>query len=791
MSPADRGPVSDAGADGAAALLDGAGRVVWWSSAAEELLGWTGAEATSLTAADLLGIARPTEGGPDPARGLPDRRLRVRLRHRSGRSVPADVRVAAAHSSDRVLALAWPRAAADAARRDGDLGRSLLAQNGAGVAEFDRDLRLVRSNAAFDALRPEGAEADWLIAADAEGRSSARAILAGVAEHRSPVIGVDCRVGPADADLTVSLTCFPVDDARGRPVGVAAAVGDVTAWLRANRRLADAYRQAFEIGESLDVVHVARDLVEVLVPGLADMACVDFPDDVLQGRDPVLGYPGAEASRPRRVAVKSVSGTWPVEMVQPGEPIPLPPNDESTVAVGGVRVFDAATGRAAVGDDPHLMARMMPEDMHSALGCPLYHRARLFGYVLAYRTHTPEPYDDADVKLMQDLCDRTAAMLDHAFRFIREHRTALALQQSLLPPAVTTSAAAETSGIYLPASGSVSVGGDWFDALPLSSMRIGLVVGDVIGHGLQATATMARLRTAVQTLADLDLPPDELLTHLDDLVQRMQAESEQPDVLGASCLFAVYDPVTRLCQMASAGHPPPALVRPDGGAEFVDLSPGPPLGVGDNPFEVADVTLPPGSVLALHTDGLVDYDHDVTRGGDELLANLARLCRPERPLEEVGRDMIASHPSHDRPVDDVTLLLARTRAVAESDTVLWEYPVDPAAVHDARTDVTEQLTEWGLEDLKFTSELIVSELVTNAIRYAGGPIGLRLIRGPVLVCEVSDPSYTQPRLRRALITDEGGRGLFLIAQLAARWGCRYGARGKTIWTEQVIAPSPL
>ncbi|MCM2414299.1 ATP-binding protein [Streptomyces sp. RKAG290] len=150
---------------------------------------------------------------------------------------------------------------------------------------------------------------------------------------------------------------------------------------------------------------------------------------------------------------------------------------------------------------------------------------------------------------------------------------------------------------------------------------------------------------------------------------------------------------------------------------------------------------------------------------------------------------MGSHPVQEYRDDDVTLLLARTRTVAEQDTATWEYPADPAAVHEARADVSAQLAAWGLEELMFATELIVSELVTNAIRYAGGPVALRLIRDRVLVCEVADPSNTQPRLRRALSTDEGGRGLFLIAQLATRWGCRYGARGKTLWTEQALVPS--
>ncbi|MEF9881001.1 ATP-binding SpoIIE family protein phosphatase [Streptomyces sp. P9-A4] len=263
----------------------------------------------------------------------------------------------------------------------------------------------------------------------------------------------------------------------------------------------------------------------------------------------------------------------------------------------------------------------------------------------------------------------------------------------------------------------------------------------------------------------------------------MQWEATEPDSVGGSCLFAVYDPVSRTCHMASAGHPPPAVVSPEGEVGFIPVTPGPLLGVGDNPFEVMSLTLPPGSTLALYTDGLLG--RDIVGGSDHLKALLAELSPVEGPLETLGSALNAQTPHAEHPTDDITLLLARTHAVAEESTATWEYPADPAAVQDARAHVNAQLEAWGLDE--FSTELIVSELVTNAIRHAGGPVTLRLIRDRVLDCEVSDPSSTQPRLRRALTTDEGGRGLFLVAQLTTRWGSRYTERGKTIWTEQALA----
>ncbi len=263
-----------------------------------------------------------------------------------------------------------------------------------------------------------------------------------------------------------------------------------------------------------------------------------------------------------------------------------------------------------------------------------------------------------------------------------------------------------------------------------------------------------------------------------------------PDAVGATCLYAVYDPVSRSCTVASAGHPPPAVVRPDGTVEYVRLNPGPPLGVGGLPFEPVEFEVEQGSVLVLYTDGLVERgEGDLDEGMAELRARLLKADVLRRPLKEVGRDVTAGLPPVRLP-DDVTLLLARTRTVAPQDIASWTLGADPVVVSRARRLVTEQLELWGLDDLVFPTELVVSELVTNAIRYAGGPVGVRLIRAGALICEVSDPSSTQPRMRRALATEEGGRGLFLVAQVSSRWGSRYTRAGKTIWSEQPLPAEP-
>jgi anti-sigma regulatory factor (Ser/Thr protein kinase) len=232
--------------------------------------------------------------------------------------------------------------------------------------------------------------------------------------------------------------------------------------------------------------------------------------------------------------------------------------------------------------------------------------------------------------------------------------------------------------------------------------------------------------------------------------------------------------------MARAGHPPPAIVAPDGSVSFPDLPTGPRLGMGGMPFQSAEFELAEGSLLALFTDGLLEAGgRDQAQGLDRLRTVLAH---PHRPLEQTCGavlDALLTGP----PDDDVALLVARTHALGPDHVASWQLPSDPAVVSQARVLASRCLEGWGLEDPVFTAEVIVSELVTNAIRHASGPIQLRLIRQNALICEVADSSSTSPRLRHARTTDEGGRGLFLVAQLSRRWGTRYTPDGKIIWAE--------
>ncbi len=559
-----------------------------------------------------------------------------------------------------------------------------------------------------------------------------------------------------------------------------------------------------QIGTTLDVVRTARQLAEVAVPRFADFVTVDLFDSVLRGGEPETG-PFEGSLSLRRVAHKSVIDTSPEAVLDLGESDVYPAiSVPARSLAGGESIRAAHILRDTevlewLAQDPRRAAKVEDYGLHSGITIPLRARGAALGVAVFIRHQRPDPFDSDDLLLSEEIAARAAVCLDNAQRFTREQHKSLTLQRSLLPRGLQRNPAVEVASRYLPTGSRAGVGGDWFDIIPLSGARVALVVGDVVGHGVHATATMGRLRAAVRTLADIDLPPDELLTHLDDVVTRLggEAEAAQDELgdpsetlpgseIGATCLYAVYDPVSRNCTLARAGHPPPALVRPDGSVEFVELPASPPLGLGSLPFESTELDLPEGSLLALYTNGLVaSRRRDMDRGLEQLRQALAA----SGPSLETTCDTILKTLLDDHQTDDIALLLARTRVLDAQHVVSWDLSADPAAVATARELATAQLTSWGLEGAVFTTELVVSELVTNAIRHAAAPIQLRLIREKALICEVSDSSGTAPHLRRARNLDEGGRGLFIVAQLTDRWGTRHGPAGKTIWAEIPLAAS--
>ncbi|WP_275461424.1 SpoIIE family protein phosphatase [Streptomyces noursei] len=566
----------------------------------------------------------------------------------------------------------------------------------------------------------------------------------------------------------------------------------------ARGRLKLLYDAGTEIGTTLDVVRTCEELARFGAERFSDLVTVDLAVSVLNGEEPEPNGPAVEMRR------TAVGGEVPEGSLYPvGEPMRFAPSTVlgSRLPAGEpVLEADLAGFSGWQRQDPERARQIVAHGIHSMIAVPLRARGVVLGVVLFWRSHTPEAFDEEDRSLAEELVARAAVSIDNARRFTREHTMAVTLQRSLLPRALPDQNAVEAAFRYLPAhaglGGLGGVGGDWFDIIPLPGTRVALVVGDVVGHGLHAAATMGRLRTAVHNFANLDVPPDELLWHLDELVTRIDqdegAEGTDNDakagVTGATCLYAIYDPVTGDCTMARAGHVQPLVLRPDGGAEFVEVPGGPPLGLGGMPFDTCRIRLPEGSRLVLYTDGLVEHR---SRAIDDGMALLGRTLggRPEQTPEETCEAALdALLP--DRPTDDIALLVARTRRLPAGRIADWEVPADPSAVAQVRAAAVRKLIEWGLAEEAFTTELILSELVTNAIRYAAGPIRVRLIHDRSLICEVADHSSTSPHLRHAASTDEGGRGLFLIAQLAERWGTRYTGDGKVIWTEQAL-PDPV
>ncbi|MGV9314240.1 SpoIIE family protein phosphatase [Streptomyces sp. NPDC003691] len=588
-------------------------------------------------------------------------------------------------------------------------------------------------------------------------------------------------------------------DQDGGPAGTVATIRDTTELAAlsgrvdvAQQRLRLLYDAGEKIGTTLDVVRTCEELAEFAAARFADYATVDLVEAVLRGEEPTATGAGADM---RRTAFSGPSTDTALFAL--GTTIRFLPTTPMGAGLGkGEGVLEADLG-AYTGWEQQSQSRarrLVEAGFHSMIAVPLRARGVILGVAMFWRSDRPEPFDEEDRSLAEELVARAAVSVDNARRYSREHTMAVTLQRSLLPRGLPEQSALETAFRYRPAQAGLGglggVGGDWFDIIALPGSRVALVVGDVVGHGLHAAATMGRLRTAVHNFSTLDLPPDELLWHLDELVVRIDqedsgAEGAEAGVTGATCLIAIYDPATGVCTMARAGHVQPVVVHPDGTAAFANVPGGPPLGLGGLPFETLQLRLPEGSTLVLYTDGLVeDRDRDMDDGlmllRDTLSGHPGR--NPDETCDAVLRALLPENPR-----DDIALLVGRTRVLDTSRVAEWEVPSDPSAVADVRARVAGTLKEWDLEDEAFTTELILSELVTNAIRYAAGPIRVRLIRDRALICEVSDHSSTSPHLRQAASTDEGGRGLFLVAQFADRWGTRYTPDGKVIWTEQPLA----
>ncbi|MGW7584774.1 SpoIIE family protein phosphatase [Kitasatospora sp. NPDC054768] len=782
----------------ATVLLQDDGLILHWSEDAEALLGYSSEEAVGSYAAQLLtdesdrsevlGLFQRIMGGSGWSGVFP-------VRHRDGHKVDLEFRtypIAGPGGTLLLLATASDTRAlhaveADLAVLDGVFDRSPI-----GMAVYDTELRYIRINEALARMNgvPVAAHLGRRISAVLPGINSAEIeqIMRQVLRTGKPV--VDARShgrvpGDPKRDHAWSASYFRLEDSTGRIFGVCSSIIDVTERFqaearaaRAQERLATIAEATARIGTTLDLQRTAEELIEAVVPRFADFATVDLLEPVLRGSEPTV-IPSDRNITLRAVAVGEsyesglahavdvvgeTSEYSPdrsyVQCLRSGKPLLRSHVDEEAL-----RGLVASEDRVAPG---------IAAGIHSYLMVPITARGMVLGGSEFIRMRNPEPFTAADVALAEELVARTALALDNARLYRRERETALTLQRSLLPQEVHRTLGLEIAYRYLPSSVVSEVGGDWFDVVPLSCGRVALVVGDVMGHGIRAAATMGQLRTVARTLATLDMPPEQVLTRLDETATGI-GEGQF-----ATCVCAVYDPLERTVQIASAGHLPPVRVGPDGTAARVDVPPGVPLGVGGVAFESIEFDIPEGGMVALYTDGLVERRGQDLDAGIDLLAHT--LSGPGRTLEE-NCDAVLAALVTDGTEDDIAMIMARVLPLPADRIATLPLSGGGRVPGKARRFTRATLEAWGLSAVTDYAELLVSELVTNALLHADAPRRLRLFRDRVLTVEVSDAGGQTPQLRPFAEQDEGGRGMFLVSELAQRWGSRLTRDGKVVWAE--------
>ncbi|MCQ4080155.1 SpoIIE family protein phosphatase [Streptomyces sp. RB6PN25] len=809
-------------------MLDTRGRVVLWSPLAEEMLGWAGEHIVGRRLDTIIkpwagteareapagsGAEAPHRGRvppPGPAERLMAELLRsgrwggvLPLRHRDGHTVFAEVRASLLVDGDGkpfVLASIAETHLLRGVEHDLALIDAVFDTSPLGIAVYDTDLRCVRVNQALCRM-------DDLPAEDHIGRTVDEILLGETGDDLAIVQKTVLDTGRTVLDLRTpgphgrgmrSSSYSRITDRAGHVLGVSAVVMDITDRFlsaakveRARTRLALLNDVGASLADLLDVDRIARALAEALVPAFCDYAGVLLVRAVPRGGElPRHSHtPGTPlvllgaASPPGDVQI--------APLLQPGMVMTFPAGSPlSDVLASGPAWFaetpaDLGGGLPVEALDPRIR-KALELGIGSALAVPLRARGVVLGLLVGCRDGEREPFDPDDLALATELSDRAGAALDNARLYARERQGALMLQRSLLPQHVPEPPGIEIAYRYVPGSTGAEVGGDWFDVIPLAGGRTAFVVGDVMGHGLRAAATMGRLRTAVRTLAGLDLTPDELLRRINNLSDDFMQTPEEP--MMATVVYAVYEPSTRRCSIARAGHLPPLLVRYDDigfdcTVQRLELPSGTPIGVEGSDFESEELDVPDGSVLVLYTDGLVERrGQDLTTGIDQLVAVLGRR---HASLEDACDEVLSTLVPPLEP-DDVAVLMARLGGLPEGSAAFWEFSAEASAVRQARLHVGETLAAWGLAALTDVTILLVSELVTNSLRHAHGPIGVRMVRGTSLLVEVSDPLPEPPRTRSAAHDDEGGRGMQLVARASRRWGTRQGPLGKTVWFELAL-----
>lgn len=662
---------------------------------------------------------------------------------------------------------------------------------------FDPDLRLIRFNPAARRVRdsPVGGLvgqplSQVLSLFDLDRNGDAYRFVRDVLETGTPVLNerFKARSRHPVAETTHLLSIFRLHDPDGAVLGVIVSVVDVTERAAAEARLRLVSRASTCLGTTLDVYQTAAELCDVCVPQLADAVAVDVLDSVLRGEAPAPGA-GVRGQLLRRAGFRSTSGRAGITAVGEGVSYPADtPHDRALTELQSQLISSLDPEIHWLARDPR--GRSEHETgVHSMMIVPLAARGVVLGLVSFYRWRNPAHLKAADLEQAEQIAAAAALCLDNARLYTRERSAARLLgpHSDQRSAEQDVRSAVETAHAYL----ATGVGGAWFDVIALSGCRVALVVGDNTGLGVRGAAAMSELRSASAALSGLDLLPDEILERLhvmaDNPDRRTQPDGMDPEstISGApreTCLYAVYDPATRTCSAARAGHPALLVAFADGRVEELDVPQGPPLGQGPAQYTTSEYVLPEGAVLLLRNDVPLQLGREGAATPYEVLARTA--AAPGASLQEACDTFKAATAA--APAErDAIFLLARMHALDSSQTASWTLAASPEAPGEARRLAAAQLTDWRIdEELGYNTELVVSELVTNAVRYAGdGPISLRLIRDRALICEVTDNNSTAPRLRRAQDDDEGGRGLFITEQLTQRWGVRPNRHGKTIWAE--------
>lgn len=700
---------------------------------------------------------------------------------------------------------------ADGAFTVGGLGavliEGLLSQSLVDLVVLDTDLRIVQAELRVPGPVKLSAEdiVGYRFTEVMEFTDPAREITVSRAVLTSGTPALNRLVGVyAAGELRIhSVSIFRLDDPGGRVIGLARTRVDVTEREKARDRLALLSAVRERVGRTLDIATTCQELVDTVtlrtteltgapeVVGsqtvrFADIAGVELVEGVVRGDDPPIAPVDPHVALRHVASVGSTAylKAHPLCEVRavPGETsygLVLSDREARLLTLTPDALWSTET-RAST-------EALIADHAHSLILAPLSVHGAVLGLLYFCRRGGAEPYDDEDVALVSEIAPHVALCIDNARRYTRERVVATTMQRRALPREPVAQTAVATAYLNLPGRRA----GYWFDTIALPGARIALVVGDVAGKGVQAATAMGQLRTVVQTLAALDLDPEELMERLDETVTYLDQERAalphsdpvQREELRACCVYAVFDPIAGTCTICRADHPGPVIAHPDGRIETPDIPEGPPLGSTDkSQFATCTFEASEDTVFALQTGSLLS-DDEIAWG---VLSS--ELRHPERPLRDLADAIVHALPEHHRP--NAALLLARASSFPEDSVRTWDLPSRFEAASTARDLARGQLAEWGFgPETSFSAEMIVGELVTNAVRYGAPPVRLRIIRDRGLTYEVYDSSSAAPHLRHAGPTDEGGRGLFIVAQMTDQWGARFMDQGKIIWAEQGLEAS--